>query len=92
MPTEQGSLTDDELVEIMCEAADPVWNFHTDGRRAVVRRRTAAALSRIRRPLEARGIEIAAQYCETRMRIPAGDVSDELITLARQHAAGEDQS
>ena len=89
----KAGLTDDELVEMMrIEAAINLPPLPMNWPMGGLEKGMRAVLSRIRRPLEARGIEIAAQYCETRMRIPAGDVSDELITLARQHAAGEDQS
>lgn len=49
----------------------------------------ALVLARIRRPLEARGIGLAAEWADKNGRPVSADY---LRTLARQHAAGEDQS
>lgn len=81
MPTDPALPSDEEYIEMMCEAAFPDWGKWSPMIQAAAREPMRDAFARIRAPLEARGIEAAWAECRD---IPAAEFR--LRALARQRA------
>jgi len=84
----KAGLTDDELVEMMrIEAAINLPPLPMNWPMGGLEKGMRAVLSRIRRPLEARGIERAAEKCDQWVKnTHPSEIPDKMRTLARQHA------